>query len=78
MIDCAEKLAIENGFYRISITSGVGVRKYYEKIGYKLGEYYMIKDLTNRYYKEMLHSVIFYIGLLIPMIILYFIMCEVL
>jgi len=78
MIDCAEKLAIENGFNRISITSGVGVRKYYEKIGYKLGEYYMIKDLTNKYYKEMLYSIIFYIGLLITMIILYFIMCEVL
>lgn len=47
MIKEAERLAVVNGFYKISITSGVGVRKYYEKLGYHLGEYYMIKNLPK-------------------------------
>lgn len=47
LINCAEDVASRNGFKKIAVTSGVGVRKYYEKIGYRLGDYYMIKQLSN-------------------------------
>ena len=38
----AEKISIENGFYKVAIISGVGVREYYQKNGYNLTENYMI------------------------------------
>ncbi len=41
----AEKLAKENGYGKIAVISGVGVRDYYRKLGYSLVGYYMIKDL---------------------------------
>ena len=41
----AEKIAQENGYNKIAIISGVGVRQYYEKLGYKLHNNYMIKDI---------------------------------
>lgn len=45
----AEELAAENGFAKIAIISGVGVRQYYRKLGYELeGEgQFMVKDLTS-------------------------------
>ncbi len=42
----AEKMAEENGFEFLSIISGVGVRKYYEKFGYKLNRFYMTKKIA--------------------------------
>lgn len=41
----AEKIAKENGFTEISVISGVGVRDYYRKFGYKLMGEYMVKTL---------------------------------
>ncbi len=41
----AEKIAIQNGYKKISVISGVGVRNFYRKIGYELNEGYMIKKL---------------------------------
>lgn len=41
----AEEIAKENGFQKISVISAVGTRKYYEKLGYKKGETYMLKML---------------------------------
>jgi ELP3 family radical SAM enzyme/protein acetyltransferase len=43
----AEKKALENGYTKIAIISGTGVRNYYKKLGYKLHETYMIKQLYN-------------------------------
>ncbi len=40
----AEEIAVENGYNKIAVISGVGVRKYYEKLGYKLNNNYMIKE----------------------------------
>ena len=40
----AEQIAVENGYNKIAVISGVGVRKYYEKLGYKLNNNYMIKE----------------------------------
>ena len=42
----AEKIArVEFGFNRIVVISGVGVRGYYRKLGYKLKDSYMVKNL---------------------------------
>ncbi len=41
----AEKIAQENGYDRIAVISGVGVRQYYEKLGYTLNNNYMVKDI---------------------------------
>lgn len=41
----AERVAKDAGFKKIAVIAGVGVRKYYEKLGYTLAEEYMIKEL---------------------------------
>jgi elongator complex protein 3 len=44
----AEKIAKkEFGKKKIAVISGVGVRSYFKKLGYKLKENYMVKDLKN-------------------------------
>jgi ELP3 family radical SAM enzyme/protein acetyltransferase len=43
----AEKIALENGYTKMAIISGTGVRNYYKKLGYELHETYMIKQLYN-------------------------------
>jgi elongator complex protein 3 len=42
----AEKIARKNGFKKIAVIAGVGVRGYYRKLGYKLKDSYMIKNLV--------------------------------
>ena len=50
----AEEISYTHGFKKVAIISGVGVRQYYEKNGYKLVKNYMIKELKyNFYIKEM-------------------------
>ncbi len=39
----AEKIAKANKFKKIYVISGIGVREYYKKLGYKLEEAYMVK-----------------------------------
>ena len=39
----AEKIAFEYGYKKISVISGVGVREYYRKLGYRLEGSYMVK-----------------------------------
>jgi len=41
----AERISKRNGFNKISIISGVGVREYYRKFGYKLEGAYMCKKI---------------------------------
>jgi len=44
----AEKIAMQNGFNKIAVIAGIGVRDYYRKLGYKLANSYMVKIfLTN-------------------------------
>ncbi len=45
----AEKIAQENGYNKIAVISGVGVRQYYEKLGYELKNNYMIKDIQFKF-----------------------------
>ena len=47
LIKEAEKIALEEfGIKKIAVISGVGVRSYYRKLGFKLRETYMIKNLA--------------------------------
>ena len=41
----AEKIARQNGFKKIAVISGIGVREYYRKLNYKLKDTYMIKNI---------------------------------
>lgn len=61
LIQEAEKISLNHNLYKVAIISGVGVRNYYKKFGYKLNDTYMIKELSyfNNYY---------YLILLIPLI----------
>jgi len=71
MVLKAEEIARNNGYNKIAVISGVGVRKYYEeKLGYKLGSYdYMYKvtreDFTLVYILIILIFYIIYLLLII-------------
>jgi len=41
----AEKIVKKHGFKKITVISGIGVRQYYQKLGYKLENTYMVKYL---------------------------------
>ncbi len=43
----AEELSLEAGFRKLAITSGVGVRGYYAKLGYSRDGPYMTKRLKS-------------------------------
>ncbi len=43
----AERVAAENGAKTMRVTSGVGVRGYYESLGYALDRPYMVKPLRE-------------------------------
>lgn len=45
LLATAEKIAKENKIKKIAVISGVGVRGYYRKFGYKLDKSYMIKKI---------------------------------
>jgi elongator complex protein 3 len=44
-MEMAEKIAKVNNYKKLSVISGVGVREYYRKLGYKLKNTYMVKEL---------------------------------
>ncbi len=43
----AERLSIEAGYKKIAVISGIGVREYYKKLGYRLEGTYMVKELKS-------------------------------
>ena len=43
----AEEIAIKNGYNKIAVISGVGVRGYYRRFGYKLNGTYMVKKIST-------------------------------
>ncbi len=45
LMEQAEELAKQKGYKKIAVISGVGVRGYYRKLGYRLQETYMVKGL---------------------------------
>ena len=48
MMNIAEKISIKEGYEKMAVISGIGVRNYYKKLGYKLENTFMIKTLTNK------------------------------
>jgi elongator complex protein 3 len=45
LLEIAEKMAKDNGYDKIAVISGVGVREYYRKRGYRDGEYFLLKNI---------------------------------
>ncbi|HBX15972.1 MAG: Histone acetyltransferase, ELP3 family [Candidatus Magasanikbacteria bacterium GW2011_GWC2_41_17] len=48
LIAKAEKIASKSGADTIAVISGIGVRGYYKKLGYKIRETYMVKKLPRQ------------------------------
>ncbi|MEI7498208.1 MAG: tRNA uridine(34) 5-carboxymethylaminomethyl modification radical SAM/GNAT enzyme Elp3 [Candidatus Falkowbacteria bacterium] len=46
LLHLAEKEAVKNGYHKMAIIAGVGVRGYYRKLGYRLQQTYMVKTLS--------------------------------
>lgn len=44
----AEEIAREAGFTKMAVISGIGVRDYYRKLGYRLSGTYMVKSLQKK------------------------------
>jgi elongator complex protein 3 len=45
LMEKAEKIAQKEGFGKIAVIAGVGVRNYYRRLGYHLDQTYMVKSL---------------------------------
>ncbi len=45
LMEVAENIAKEHNYKKLAVISGVGVRMYYKKLGYKLQGFYMIKNI---------------------------------
>ena len=45
LMDEAEKITKQQGIDKLTVISGVGVRQYYRKLGYKLKGFYMVKKM---------------------------------
>ena len=43
----AERIAKEKGYARLAVISAIGTRKYYLDRGFKRGEWYLVKQLTE-------------------------------
>ena len=56
LVMTAENIAWYNNYKKVAIISGVGVRKYYERMGYVLKNTYMIKEITL---KTVLYNLFF-------------------
>jgi elongator complex protein 3 len=44
-MQAAEELAREGGYEQIAVIAAIGTREYYRKLGYELGDTYMLKNL---------------------------------
>ena len=47
MMKIAEDLTLKHGLNKVAVISGIGVRGYYRKLGYRLQETYMVKSLNK-------------------------------
>ncbi len=47
LISHAEEMALDSGYRKLAIISGIGVRGYYRKAGYELENNYMTKDMKK-------------------------------
>ena len=58
----AEHLAVFHKYNKIAVISGIGVRDYYRKRGYILGETYMIKNIVSSSFKIFIVPIIMLIA----------------
>lgn len=65
MLKVAEDITLENGYSKISVISGVGVREYYQKNGYILINNYMVKHMYRSNYDTTISELFIYMCLLI-------------
>ena len=65
MLKVAEDITLENGYSKISVISGVGVREYYQKNGYMLIDNYMVKHIYRSNYDTTISEIFIYLCLLI-------------
>ena len=63
MLEIAEETAVNNGFNKMAIISGVGVRGFYRKNGYVLEDNYMTKRLTYNIFNYLTTDMIQFIML---------------
>lgn len=47
LMAAAEERAVKNGVKKMAVIAGIGVRKYYKKLGYRLEGTFMVKDLAE-------------------------------
>jgi ELP3 family radical SAM enzyme/protein acetyltransferase len=47
LMNKAEEISLQNDFHKIVVISGIGVRKYYEKLGYHLENTFMVKEISK-------------------------------
>ena len=47
LMQYAEYISFINGYYKISVISGIGVRNYYRKLGYRLQDTFMVKTIFD-------------------------------
>lgn len=59
LLEKAENIAYKNGYKKIAIISGVGVREYYRKRGYVLEGTYMVKNLNSYYNVYTIFTIVF-------------------
>ena len=65
MVDITLLNILENGYSKISVISGVGVREYYQKNGYMLIDNYMVKHIYRSNYDTTISEIFIYLCLLI-------------
>jgi len=58
LIKKAEEIAEFNGFDKMAVISGTGVRNYYRRFGYELKESYMIKILDKSVFKGYIRKIL--------------------
>lgn len=79
LIQFCEKITIHNGLNKMAIISGVGVRNYYRKKGYRLHNSYMIKklDTLSKELSWYIILIIFMVLLIIYYKLMYFIKIKI-
>lgn len=53
LIKKAEEIAYKEGYLKIAVISGVGVRRYYQKLGYTYENTYMVKNLYKLFCQQI-------------------------
>lgn len=75
LLRMAEEIAVDKGFSKMSVISGVGVRGYYKKQGYHLENNYMVKKFNTSLFKinytYLLWSCVFLIWLFVKISLIY-------